>query len=243
MGKIIAIWGCPASGKTTLCIKLAKAIYDRYAAKILCVFGDTVIPSLPLLFPLDKEETMHSLGGLLADVEITPDSLLRYMVTTNEAKDIGFLGYRGGENRHTYPTHTVEKAAGMLEIAASMADFVLVDAGWYLTAPLAEAAVHNAATIFKVIRPGLPGIGFLNSQEALYNDPRYRLQDHQTILNVPHTGYLPVEETAQALGIQTIIPYAWEVEKQMMEGRLLHRVQSGPYNKTVRQLAETVVQC
>ena len=60
------------------------------------------------------------------------------------------LGYRGGENRHTYPAHTAEKAAGMLEIAASLADFVLVDAGWYLTAPLAEAAVRNAATVFKV---------------------------------------------------------------------------------------------
>lgn len=242
MGKIIALWGCPASGKTTLCVKLTKAIYDRYAAKILCVFGDTVIPSLPLLFPMGKEETtMHSLGGLLADVEITPDSLLRYMVTTNEAKDIGFLGYRGGENRHTYPAHTAEKAAGMLEIAASLADFVLVDAGWYLTAPLAEAAVRNAATVFKVIRPGLPGIGFLNSQEALYNDPCYRLQEHQTILNVPHTGYLPVEETAQTLGIQTIIPYAWEVEQQMMEGLLLHRVQAGSFNRAMGQLVETVV--
>ena len=151
------------------------------------------------------------------------------------------LGYRGGENRHTYPAHTAEKAAGMLEIAASLADFVLVDAGWYLTAPLAEAAVRNAATVFKVIRPGLPGIGFLNSQESLYNDPRYRLQEHQTILNVPHTGYLPVEETAQALGIKTIIPYAWEVEKQMMEGRLLHRVQAGSFNRAMGQLVEMVV--
>ena len=94
-----------------------------------------------------------------------------------------------------------------------------------------------------MIRPGLPGIGFLNSQEALYNNPCYHLQEHQTTLNVPHTGYLPVEETAQALGIKTIIPYAWEVEKQMLEGRLLHKIQAGSFNRAMEQLVEMVVQC
>lgn len=96
----------------------------------------------------------------------------------------------------------------MLEIAASPVDFALVDAGWYLTAPLAEAAVCNVDVVFKVIHPGLPAIGYLSSQEALYNNPRYRLQEHRPLLNVPHAGYLPVEETAQALGKKTIIPYA-----------------------------------
>ena len=37
MGKIIALWGCPGSGTSTTCVKLARAIYDRYAAKVLCL--------------------------------------------------------------------------------------------------------------------------------------------------------------------------------------------------------------
>lgn len=101
--------GVSGSGTSTTCVKLARAIYDRYAAKVLCVFGDAVTPYLPILFPLSREGELHSLGGLLADAEITPDSLLRYVVTVNTVRNMGFLGYRDSENRFTYAAYTTKK--------------------------------------------------------------------------------------------------------------------------------------
>lgn len=241
MGKIIALWGCPGSGTSTTCVKLARAIYDRYAAKVLCVFGDAVTPYLPILFPLSREGELHSLGGLLADAEITPNSLLRYVVTANTVRDIGFLGYRDGENRHTYAAYTADKAAGMLDIAASLADFVLVDVGWDLTAPLALAALQKAAGILQLASPGLLSLGFYASQLPLYSDPSFRLTEQRRVLNVCRPGCLPLEETKRALGgVDFVLPYSHEVERQGFEGRLLFKA-SGAYSRAMRRIAEAVV--
>mgnify|MGYP001635423639 FL=1 len=241
MGKIIALWGCPGSGTSTTCVKLARAIYDRYAAKVLCVFGDAVTPYLPILFPLSREGELHSLGGLLADAEITPDSLLRYVVTANTARDMGFLGYRDGENRYTYAAYTAEKAADMLEIAATLADFVLVDVGWNLTEPLAQAALSKAAVIFQIASPGLLSLGFFASQLPLYEDPAFRLTEHKRVLNVCRPSCLPIEETKRVLGgVELVLPYSPQVERQSLEGRLLFTI-GGGYGRAMRRLVETVV--
>ena len=47
MGKLIAVWGAPNSGKTALSVKLAEAIYSRSRGKssVIVVFTDIVTPT------------------------------------------------------------------------------------------------------------------------------------------------------------------------------------------------------
>ena len=54
MGKMIAVWGSPGSGKTTLSVKLAEALYNRSRGKnsVIVVFTDIVTPSIPAVFPM-----------------------------------------------------------------------------------------------------------------------------------------------------------------------------------------------
>ena len=42
MGKLIAVWGSPDSGKTTFSVKLAEALYNRSRGKsaVIVVFTD-----------------------------------------------------------------------------------------------------------------------------------------------------------------------------------------------------------
>ena len=66
-----------------------------------------------------------------------------------------------------------------------------------------------------------------------------RGQGYRTILNAPYTGYLPVKETAQALGIEMIIPYAWKADNG---GAVAARMKAGSFNRAMRQLVETMME-
>ena len=54
MGKIITIWGSPNSGKTTMSVKLARFIYEKYNAIVTVVCADEITPALPVIFPNKK---------------------------------------------------------------------------------------------------------------------------------------------------------------------------------------------
>ena len=43
-GKIIAVWGSPASGKSTFAVKLATAIYDNFESTVIVLFTDLETP-------------------------------------------------------------------------------------------------------------------------------------------------------------------------------------------------------
>ena len=69
MGKLIAVWGSPDSGKTTFSVKLAEALYNRSrgksamrseASKVIIVFTDIVTPTIPVIFPNFRSEDVFS---------------------------------------------------------------------------------------------------------------------------------------------------------------------------------------
>ena len=236
MSRIIAVWGCPDSGKTTFSIHLAGAVYRETKAKTICVFADSATPTLPLLFPHEKES--RSIGAALSQTEITQETVLKSLVTLKKAKNIGFMGYTDGENRWTYPEFSEDKASALLEAAASLADVVLVDCGNKLTGALAFSAVCKADVLFRLCKPDLKAVSFFASQTPLYADPRYRMDEHQTVLNV--TGqelYMPVEEAARHFKCgKTVLPYAPELKRQMMDGKLLEAVSDKAWNKAMRKI-------
>lgn len=235
MSRIIAIWGCPNSGKTTFALNLTKAIHDGYGAKVICVFADSTTPTLPVLFPNHKAGDIRSLGTVLSHTDITQDAILKNLVTTDAVKNIGFLGYTDGENRWTYPEYSQDKAAAFFDAAMSLADYIIVDCGNKLTGTLAFAAISKADSIFRICKPDLKAISFFSSQIPLYGDLKYRMEEHQPVLNVPEQGScLPVEEAAQHFGCEKLIlPFAPEIRQQAMNGQLFGKVTHKGYRKTM----------
>lgn len=78
MGKIIAVWGTPNSGKTAFTMKLAGHLYEtgrRRQTKVVAVLTDVIAPSMPVVFPLYRSEDIYSLGELLAKTTITADDI------------------------------------------------------------------------------------------------------------------------------------------------------------------------
>ena len=236
--RIIAIWGCPDSGKTTFTVRLAKAINDEYGAKVICVFADSATPTLPVLFPNKKASEMRSIGAVLSRTGITQDAVLKSIVTTDYAKDIGLMGYIDGENRWTYPEFSEDKAAAFYDTAAALADFVIVDCGNKLTGTLAQAAIGKADAIFKLCKPDLKAISFFSSQAPLYGDVKYRMDEHLTVLNVHEQElYMPIEEAAQHFKCEKfVLPYAPEIKELALNGQFFDKLANKAWGKAMRKI-------
>ena len=238
MSRIIAIWGCPDSGKTTFTVKLAKAIHAEYGSKVICIFADSATPTLPVLFPNMKSSELFSVGDVLSRTEITQTTILKHLVTISDAKEIGFLGFNGGENRHSHPEFSADKAAALYDTAASIADFVIVDCGNKLTGTLGFTAISKADSIIRLCKPDLKSISFFDSQAPLYTDVKFRTDEHITVMNVTeHEAYMPIEEAAQHFKCEKfVIPYAPELGRQAMNGLYFDKVTSKAWNKEMRKI-------
>lgn len=112
MGKLIAVWGSPDSGKTTFSVKLAEALYNRSRGKsaVIVVFTDIVTPTIPVIFPNFRSEDVFSVGTILTKPDFFADDVVSNMVMTKDRMNLGYLGYKDSENKHSFPDYTEEKA-------------------------------------------------------------------------------------------------------------------------------------
>jgi MinD-like ATPase involved in chromosome partitioning or flagellar assembly len=242
MSKIIAVWGCPGSGKTTFCAKLAMLINKVYPTKVICILADPVMPALPVLFPNKKAGDMRSVGAVLSWTEITQDTVLKNLVTAEQQREVGFLGYIDGENRYSYPDFSSDKPAALFDAASALADYVVVDCGAALSEPLSFAALSKADKIFRLHKPDLKAISFYSSHSPLYSDTKFRPDEHIPVLNVPEQeAYITLEDAARQFGCAVTIPYAREVKRQSMDGQIMNGVSNKPFNKAMIEVIKAVV--
>ena len=129
MGKLIAVWGSPGSGKTTFSVKLAEALYNRSRGKsaVIVVFTDIVTPTIPVIFPNFRSEDVFSVGTILTKPDFFADDVVSNMVMTKDRMNLGYLGYKDSENKHSFPDYTEEKAKYLYDVLVGIADYVIVD--------------------------------------------------------------------------------------------------------------------
>ena len=60
-GKIIAVWGSPASGKSTFAVKLATAIYDNFESTVIVLFTD--MDEHVVTFQMVERETLNPMDA------------------------------------------------------------------------------------------------------------------------------------------------------------------------------------
>ncbi len=153
-GKIIAVWGSPASGKSTFAVKLATAIYDNFESTVIVLFTDLETPMIPVIFPNDKPEDNGSVGVPLSKTDIEKEEIIKNLVTVKSRQNFGFIGYKDGENKFTYPRFGRAKAEELLARLSELADYVIVDCVSSLESnPLASTAVELADQIIRLAYP------------------------------------------------------------------------------------------
>ena len=93
-GGVLAVWGSPGSGKTTVAVRLAKYLADK-RRNVILLLCDMTAPMLPCICPAADLECERSLGSVLAAAHVSENLVKNNLVTHKR------LGYpKGCNNRH-----------------------------------------------------------------------------------------------------------------------------------------------
>lgn len=243
-GKIIAVWGSPNSGKTTFATKLATAIYASFESTVITLFTDLETPVLPVLFPFDKTEDLGSVGVPLSKTEVEQGDIINNLVTVKDMQNFGFLGYKTGENKYSYPKFGKAKAEDLLNELCRLADYVIVDCTSNLSDNvIAQTAIEKADQIIRLSSPDLKSMSFYLSQLAVYGDSKYRLDEHIHGINTPNVDvFMPIEEAKAQFGeISFTVPFSSAVKEQMQQGKLHVRTFDKRFETRMQDIASQVV--
>ena len=229
--KIIAVWGSPHAGKTAFAVKFAENLYQRTRGAVVVLHCDLLTPTLPILFPNAREQDLFSVGTVLAKPNIFRGDIVSNLVTVKERQNLGFLGYRTGENRYSFPTFGRVKVAEFFAVLSDLADSIVVDCTSDPESNLLTAvSLQDAGTLIRVSSPDLSSLSFFQSQTgAGFGTPKERTV---SILNVREPDTAPLaSDFASHLGAQVILPYSEALREQSLVGTLIQPTKDRRYRK------------
>ena len=129
MSKLIAVCGSPESGKTTLGLKLAQELYFTKKTSVLFLSVDLNVPIMGYIFPHCKASDLYSIGKTLDKTDIYREDVMKQIVTVKTMMNFGFLGFKAGENKYTYPRPTEDKVLDLFRCMSDIAEYIVIDYG------------------------------------------------------------------------------------------------------------------
>ena len=244
--QMLAVWGSPGSGKTTVAVKLAArlAMQKRDVALLLC---DMNTPMLPCICPPGELEEEHSLGSILAATHVS-ESLVRHnCITHKRFRHLTLLGMRKGENEYTYPPYERTQAEELLQCLRGIAPYIIIDCGSYIANDILSAvALMEADSVLRLANADLKSISYLSSQLPLLRDAKWDTdKQYKTASNVK--SQQAGDHMSQALGtVAFTLPHSAELEGQYLAGNLLADLSmkdSRVFRKEIEKIAREVFGC
>ena len=219
--RVLAVWGSPSCGKTTIAAKIAGYIADKGfdVALLLC---DTDAPPLPLLASPSDIETEKSLGSILAAARITENLVMQNAITFKKNKHIVAFGLIKGENSFSYPKYTQVQAKDLIYTLRDIADFVVIDCSCHLSDDiLSTVSLIEADCVLRLINCDLKSISYLSSQLPLLADGRFKSDKQLKAAN--NVKSIHSRENIEQIigGVTFTVPHSDLVERQYLEGELL----------------------
>lgn len=242
MAKIIAVCGAPGSGKTTVAFKLAQEVYISTSdCSVTFISPDTTVPTIGMLFPNYKPDSLFSLSSVLDSTDISSDLLLENLVTVKNMKNFGCLGFKSGDSKYSFPTPTKEKVKNLLDVLAATDGYVFVDCTNEDTDLISKQALARADHIIQVITPDLKSMTWLNS----YGDKIITSGTEQSlkVINITENElYIPLEDVCTHLkNVACVLPYCRQVKQQLLDGSLYERLNAKEYKKRLSALVNRVI--
>ena len=242
--RVLAVWGSPSCGKTTIAAKIAGYIADKGfdVALLLC---DTDAPPLTLLASPSDIETEKSLGSILAAARITENLVMQNAITFKKNKHIVAFGLMKGENSFSYPKYTQVQAKELIDTLRDIADFVVIDCSCHLSDDiLSTVSLIEADCVLRLINCDLKSISYLSSQLPLLADSRFKCDKQLKAAN--NVKSIHSRENIEQIigGVTFTVPHSDLVERQYLEGELLKdtpvKRESKEFRVMIEQIAEEV---
>lgn len=241
MPKLIAFYGSPGSGKTTVAFKTAMETYMKTKDEVVAFLSpDMTVPSIALLFPNYAPDEVVSLSEIFDNTAITNELLLKNAVTVKSMKDFFALGFKAGENRFSFPTPTPEKINSLFSVLSDVAGYIFVDCTNDEADEISKKAMLTADKAIRVITPDLKGMTWYGSNK---NTDRTEGENLFNVVNVTERElYLPTEEVCTKLhSVAVLLPYSKAVKQQMLDGRMYDRLNDRAYTKKIQSLVSKIL--
>lgn len=241
MPKLVAFYGSPGSGKTSVALKTAMETYIQTKDEVVAFLSpDMTVPSIALLFPNYAPDEVVSLSEIFDNTAITNESLLKNAVTVKSMKDFFALGFKAEENRFSFPTPTPEKINALFSALSDVAGYIFVDCTNDEADEISKKAILTADKVIRVITPDLKGMSWYSSNK---NIDRTEGENLFNVVNVTEKElYLPTEDVCTKLhSIAVLLPYSKELKQQMLDGRMYDRLNDRAYTKKLQNLVNKIL--
>ena len=242
-GGVLAVWGSPSSGKTTVSVKIAEYLAEK-RRNVLLIFADMTTPPLPCICASGDLEGEKSLGSILAAAHVTENLIRKNCMFYRKNDYLGLIGMLKGENVFTYPPYDQVQAAELIEQARNVASFVIIDCTSTIASDVLSAvALMEADTVLRLVNCDLKSISYLSSQLPLLRDHKWDADKQlKAASNVkPQEAESHLEQVLGKVSFQ--IPYSREVETQYLEGNMLAELglkESRAFRKAIEKIGKEV---
>lgn len=177
MSKIITVWGNPGSGKSVFCAALARELTQN-REKALIISGDSLTPMYPVWNPNKPVDHRYSIGHVFSAMEVSKSLIASKMQVYEPYPFIGYLGFAAGETSLAHPVPTAETTERLLDEAAKLVDYVIVDGNAQVASFFEATAMNCADIVICILTPDLRGIAYWKAQTSLLQDVRFQLREN-----------------------------------------------------------------
>ncbi len=234
MSKIISVYGSSNCGKTTISFKLAKELSKNNNVILL---HNTVVGS-PLQTIFTKRALDVSVGRVLEAVVLTQKIILENLVFYKSNKNLGFIGYKLGENKRSYPSVTEDRTRDFIIELSNLADYLIIDCDTDIDNNLNLISMKLSDEIIRVCANDLKSISYFSSIFSLLKDKSFNLKNNIVIINKLKDEYIN-ELKILHNKIDYKINYSPEINLQYKEGEIYEDLisrKSKSFNKVINSL-------
>lgn len=239
-GKIICIWGSPASGKSVLSLAIA-AKFASMKKNVIVYNGDRLIPSLKFYVPSKNITSKESIAPLLITEDYDNDAVMSHIVFHPQSEYIGFIGLSPDENYITYKNFSRESVIKLLNKMTIKADYVIIDS---TSNPFDDTMTLTALELadirIRIITPDNKGLIYAKTSEAMYGNKKFY---NDNTLKVIGNAKSVSPVNSMEYDYDYILPYSSDVETKLIEGSMisnLSRFSGIKFEKEIKKIIERI---
>ena len=241
--QVLAVWGSPGCGKTTVAVKLAKCLADR-KKNVVLLLCDCTTPMLPCICPPGELEGDHSLRSILAANTITESLVKNNCNTHKRIGHLAVIGLQKGENENYYPPVNEKLLRELMEMLRDMDSHVIIDCGSSIYFDeLSTIAILEADAVLRLINCDLKSVSYLSSQQEYLRMAGFDFDKlYKAVSNVKSNE--ASQNMEQVLGSAVFtLPHSPELEAQGLSGNLftdLSLKDSRGFRKEIHKISREV---
>jgi hypothetical protein len=165
---------------------------------------------------------------------------MKQIVTAKSMPDVGYLGFKAGENAFTYPRPTADKVGELFRCMRELAEYVVVDCVSDDNDLMSALAKREAETVIQTVNPNLKSMTYYTS----HADGFTGFADKTLIvMNLNESDvYFPVEDVKNHFKkVRCLLPYSVALKHQEITGTLSERIGDRKYREALAALARAVI--